>query len=76
MRDDADALRIETDLVAQATRSVLGVGDDRVHGAEDAARLGALAAGRAAAAGRSAQSSAAAIRGQQPASSAGMVSHW
>ena len=42
--DDADAGRVEADLVAQARRAVLGVGDDRVHAAEEPAGGGDLAA--------------------------------
>ncbi len=47
MGNDPNALRIEPDLVAQAAGAVLGMGDDRVHAAEDAAGGGDLAATRA-----------------------------
>ena len=70
--DDADPRRVEADLVAQAGGAVLGVGDDRVHRAEDAAGGGDLAAARVAAAGCSGRSSpAAAAGGSSRASSAG-----
>ena len=75
--DDADPGGVEADLVAQAGGAVLGVGDDRVHAAEDAAGGGDLAAARAAAAGCSGRSSpagAAAAAGGRRA--AGTVSHW
>ena len=70
--DDPHPAGSSADLVAQPRGAVLGVGDDRVHRAEDAPRGGDLAAARAGRAGCSGRSSpAAGVGGSRRTSRAG-----